>query len=99
MKINKTNIAKYAKKPTTDVMDCGYYAIAVDGDEMYFGDYHLNGNSHTRWRDQHQAYVNIYDNGRCQIAVGDSEPLDIWYDGSVADWRAKILDALQNINK
>ena len=102
MKINKTNIAKYTKKPTTDVMDCGYYAIAIDGDEMYLGDYHLNSNSWSQWRDQHQAYVNIYDNGRCQITVGDNAPSDIWYDGNVADWRAKILDALRriaNINK
>ena len=99
MKINKTNIAKYAKKPTTDVMDCGYYSFAIDGNEMHLGDYHINSNSWSHWHEAHQAYANIYDNGRCKISIGDNAPFDIWYDGNVADWREKILDALQNINK
>lgn len=88
-------MADYAKKPSTDNMDCGYYSFALDKDGAYLGDYHINSNSWTRWHDDYPAYINIYDNGRAIIRYADPGKREdyIEYDGSMPAWRNEIIAA------
>ena len=85
----------YAKRPTTDKMDCGYYSFALDKDGAYLGDYHINGNSWTQWDDEHPAYINIYDNGRAVIRYADPGKREdyVEHDGSMPAWRSEIIAA------
>ena len=86
-------MAAYAKRPSTDKMDCGYYSFALDKDGAHLGDYHVNSNSWTQWRDEHPAYINIYDNGRAIIRYADEREVYIEYDGSMPEWRSEIMAA------
>lgn len=68
MKLTRENLVSYLDEPTSNTMDCGRYDFAIENDDIYFGDYHLNCNSYTEFEwGAYTAYLEIFDNGIAEL--------------------------------